>query len=832
MHEKSFIEVPQLPSSEATNILEKWLKGSGRSLTQRQQQIVQSVFDQCSLPLFVKLAFDEVCRWKSYRPEDECVLQLSVREAINSVFQKLEYRHGEVLVSHALRYITQSKHGVSDPEMEDLLSLDDDVLNDVYQYWTPPSRRLPPLLWMRIKADLSSYVVSRGADGVRVNTWYHRQFIETARHRYLSREEHVTKISKSIGEYFLGTWSSREKPYQDKDGNDLKADRLVAKQPLVYTSTHSADDTIYNLRKFSELPHSLIGAGMLNSLKENVLCNYQWLFTKLLATSFRDVITDFNEASEKFPDDDELVLVREALQLSTSALAQDPSQLASQLVGRLLDKLKEPGNEYMEYTRRLVCEQAQHPPQAALVPDKVCLTQPGGAVLHTITAHASFTNVYLTRDKRRIFSASYDGTLKIFDARYGHLIRATEGVKNMTKHFEVDDSEEIGVTSGAGEIQVWKINTGQLLHAFPSSGNISPIALINDVIVAIAEQRVELLNFRTGKRDGAFSDPQLKLEAHWHRCCIAAPSTGDLVAYSRDKENTVNIWNYKTWKVIHVVSVHDLKAVDAMTVSTAGLVYAAAYDGGPIVSFQLSSGEMMHQICAGRSVQMTGTLRVTQNERFLAINMYQHAAVWDLVEDKQIYHVYHPSPLNKVSLGEDGQLLVTAGFEFLIRVWDLRRVGNTNPAPRTIDNFVAPSPFVARQNTRYSILQSVWDYVTVWDNKSGVKVKEIRGKIEQTTMIDETTAMICTKRQLKILDLPSAVVVRSVRGLCSYDNGEGKRILKPALLDQERVLVASKGRRHLKIMSLVTGELLETLKAEGSNGSMCVQYVCVIHPSL
>ena len=205
-------------------------------MTSSQKQYAVETFAKCSLPLFVKLTFDEVFRWKSYSSEDECVLQETVRAATASVFEKLEYRHGQLLVSHALSYITQSKHGVSDLEMEDLLSLDEEVLNDVYQYWTPPLRRLPPLLWIRIKTELGSYIVSRGADGVRVNTWYHRQFVETARERYLSCAEHVAKISKSIGEYFLDTWSAHAKPYLDKNGNHLEADRLVAKQPLVFTT--------------------------------------------------------------------------------------------------------------------------------------------------------------------------------------------------------------------------------------------------------------------------------------------------------------------------------------------------------------------------------------------------------------------------------------------------------------------------------------------------------------------------------------------------------------------------------------------------------------------
>ena len=102
-------------------------------MTLSQKYYVTKAFEKCSLPLFVKLAFDEVLRWKSYCSKDECVLQATVRAAIASVFEKLEHRHGKLLVSHALSYITQSKNGISDLEMEDLLSLDDVVLNDVYQ---------------------------------------------------------------------------------------------------------------------------------------------------------------------------------------------------------------------------------------------------------------------------------------------------------------------------------------------------------------------------------------------------------------------------------------------------------------------------------------------------------------------------------------------------------------------------------------------------------------------------------------------------------------------------------------------------------------------------
>ena len=58
-------------------------------------------------------------------------------------------------------WLHSAKHGLTEGEMEDLLSLCDPVLSDVYQYWTPPIRRLPPLLWVRVKSELQEYLVTR-----------------------------------------------------------------------------------------------------------------------------------------------------------------------------------------------------------------------------------------------------------------------------------------------------------------------------------------------------------------------------------------------------------------------------------------------------------------------------------------------------------------------------------------------------------------------------------------------------------------------------------------------------------------------------------------------
>ena len=114
--------------------------------------------------------------------------------------------------------------------MEDLLSLDDDVLNSVFEFHLPPIRRLPSILWARIRADISEYIVDREADGARVMAWYHRQFIEKAGRYYVKEDnwgrnigsqhpevsdEDQRAITLNMYEYFQGKWSAgRKKPFE------------------------------------------------------------------------------------------------------------------------------------------------------------------------------------------------------------------------------------------------------------------------------------------------------------------------------------------------------------------------------------------------------------------------------------------------------------------------------------------------------------------------------------------------------------------------------------------------------------------------------------------
>ncbi|XP_066597814.1 NACHT and WD repeat domain-containing protein 2 isoform X2 [Prorops nasuta] len=413
--EDSFIEVTALGEDLAMDVIRMWMKTAHRDLNNYQWRLVANAISKCSLPIFVKLVFAEICRWRSYTKPADTHLASTVMDSIMMLFERIEKQHGKILVFHALAYITAAKSGLSESELEDLISLDDKVLDDVYQYHLPPVRRIPPLLWTRIRNDLPNYLSEREADGVSVLNWYHRQFRDTAKERYFKNMNMATYFHSMIADYYLGIWGGgNPKPFKyteiqrhrfnlaDKEG---VADRKVPEQPLAFYSKEGSISR-YNLRKFGELPFHLVRSRRFNDLFKNVLFNYEWLHAKLSSCPLQAVLSDFEDACQFIEDQNlvrELMLVADALRLGGAILGSHPDMLAPQLVGRLLPEIG--GNANVRMLLR-ACDK-DGAKDCALLPLYHCLHTPGGPLKYSLEGHQfAVFGFCLTSDYRYVVSIS------------------------------------------------------------------------------------------------------------------------------------------------------------------------------------------------------------------------------------------------------------------------------------------------------------------------------------------------------------------------------------------------------------------------------------------
>lgn len=411
--DENFIEVRALGEELAMNIIRMWMGTACRDLNNYQWRLVANAIAKCSLPIFVKLVFAEICRWRSYTRPQDTHLAATVMDSIMMLFERIEKQHGRILVFHALAYITASKSGLSESEVEDLISLDDRVLDDVFQYHLPPVRRIPPLLWTRIRNDLPNYLSEREADGVNVMNWYHRQFRDTARERYFKNMNMALYFHSSIADYYLGIWGGGvPKPFKfteiqrhrfgltEKEG---LADRKVPVQPLVFYNKEGKVSR-YNLRKFGELPFHLVRSRRFSDLFAHVLFNYDWLHAKLSSCPLQAVLADFEDAHSNIEDKDsrrELMLVADALRLGGAILAIYPNMLAPQLIGRLLPEIG--GNPNIAMLLK-ACDANK---DCALIPLNHCLHTPGGPLKYSLEGHQfAVFGFVLTSDYRYMISIS------------------------------------------------------------------------------------------------------------------------------------------------------------------------------------------------------------------------------------------------------------------------------------------------------------------------------------------------------------------------------------------------------------------------------------------
>ncbi|WAR09807.1 NWD1-like protein [Mya arenaria] len=257
-----FLEVKPLALHEGPEVMKLMLGAKKRTVTEDQLKLIMTAFKKCPLPLFLRLVVDLALQWRSFDTIDSTVIADDMVGLIDRLFDRLEGRYGRLFVCHALAYITAAKSGLSFVELEDILSCDDDVLDAIFKWWVPPFRRLPPLLWARVRNELGSYLAERGTDGVSAYGWYHRQFWETAERRYLQTgfgddpKPFAQKAHLAIADYFEGKWANG-KPYKGKDGVEKVEDRKIPKQPFVVGGSRDVGRQL-NERKLAELPYHLI----------------------------------------------------------------------------------------------------------------------------------------------------------------------------------------------------------------------------------------------------------------------------------------------------------------------------------------------------------------------------------------------------------------------------------------------------------------------------------------------------------------------------------------------------------------------------------------------
>jgi hypothetical protein len=155
--------------------LDRWLVEAGRTLQPQQREEVIAKFKGCPMPLYLKLAFEEACRWKSHYPIEETRLSTDIPGLIRDLFGRLssESHHGNPLVSRSMGYLAAAKNGLTEDEMLDVLARDVEVYTWFLcsLYHTPPDLIQYAIRYLEEKSSEDSSESERPVDESSAEAW-------------------------------------------------------------------------------------------------------------------------------------------------------------------------------------------------------------------------------------------------------------------------------------------------------------------------------------------------------------------------------------------------------------------------------------------------------------------------------------------------------------------------------------------------------------------------------------------------------------------------------------------------------------------------------------
>lgn len=187
--------------------------------------------------------------------------------------------------------------GVSDLELQDLLSLCDDVLTEVFKYWTPSKyQRIPLGVILRLRESLRGLVVERSGG---CWSWYHRQLRETAESRYKSVEgrniisKQILRFHELMGLYFV---NSVNKDIVDE--RLIRAQNLTFDMSRVWLIPETEASTKINQRRCVEGLYHLARAGNSQNVLDSAVieaCSFDIICANILIGQGFSFVENINE---------------------------------------------------------------------------------------------------------------------------------------------------------------------------------------------------------------------------------------------------------------------------------------------------------------------------------------------------------------------------------------------------------------------------------------------------------------------------------------------------------------------------------------------------------
>ncbi|CAL1289348.1 unnamed protein product [Larinioides sclopetarius] len=711
---ENFVHIPPLGSSAALSMLQSNLRDRKRTLNPSQLEAIKERLNTAhSSSLYIKLLSKIAETWHSWVNIVASSIPGTLEEVVDFLLAGLKERYGFRPMRKVVTFLACTTFGLRENELIELLassveSTDDNQKLTKPKTWFMTVKEMKPLL-KQYYVDRRPYL-----------HWSHNTISKYIMNTYIKTPRDLQACYAELADAFhLGFLMEKEK--EENSGKDPSLRK---------------DDWCDILREIDELWFHRLRSGDRKKLKEQVICNFDFLQCAVSGASV-SYIRSLLELVKCHILDWEVELLSAVTKQAVDVLSQDPAQLATELLNWLkpfTDVSDSAAVKNLVTSALKFCNKSTQP---RLVPINSWLTLSLPPQVTSMTAPHTITHSVTTPDSQHVMCASDQKEINMFHLPSKNLVRTFKGHKAPITCLHVTSSGRWLISGSEDtDVLVWSIDSGQIKHRM--SNHITGVLCVTSThsesrvlsgseigVVIVASLDTGQVIQRLDKHRGLIS-------------CIAVHWDDDVfVTGSNDK--TVCVWSLEDFTLYNTITLPS--AVCKMDISRDNSFLVIGCDDQSLHVRSLTTGSEAHVI-QGISSELTAvcfghdncrcvvgcadgkcyvfdihfassliatisghteaicSVQVQPNDTFLVTAGGNKVVVWSFtLPKKENIHKKqkvkrldsHREPIMCMAISKDGTLAVSGSKDNLLKVWNL----TTGEVNQTLDGHSGPITCIA-----------------------------------------------------------------------------------------------------------------------------------------